>query len=165
MPPAEGIEPIVSAAPLRLSGSAEPVREILTFSVGGEAYGVPLTQVLEILGVRSITRVPRSPHDVVGICTVRGELVTVIDTRRRLEPSAPSAQNRGRILLTATPDGEKVGLLVDEVLGVQRFSQAQIEPTAGVLVGDVSSHIESIARKGTQVTVLVNLGSLTTRWG
>jgi purine-binding chemotaxis protein CheW len=151
----------ITAAPLRLSVSDEPVREILTFAVGGAAYGVPLTQVLEILGVRNITRVPRSPEDVVGVCTVRGELVTVVDTRRRLEPSAPRAQNRGRILLTATADGEKVGLLVDEVLGVQRFSQAQIEPTAGVLVGDVSSHIESIARKGTQVTVLVNLASLT----
>jgi purine-binding chemotaxis protein CheW len=150
-----------TAVPARMSGAEEPVREILTFAVGGEAYGVPLTQVLEILGVRSITRVPRSPPDVVGVCTVRGELVTVVDTRRRLEPGAPGAQNSGRILLTATADGEKVGLLVDEVLGVQRFSHAQIEPTAGVLVGDVSSHIESIARKGAQVTVLVNLASLT----
>jgi purine-binding chemotaxis protein CheW len=151
----------ISALPMRASVSDEPVREILTFALAGEAFGVPLTQVLEILGVRSITRVPRSPADVVGVCTVRGELVTVIDTRRRLQPGATSAQNRGRILLTSTADGEKVGLLVDEVLGVQRFSQAQIEPTAGVLVGDVSSHIESIARKGTQVTVLVNLASLT----
>jgi len=151
----------LTAAPVRTSLSDEPVREILTFALNGEAYGVPLTQVLEILGVRSITRVPRSPEDVVGVCTVRGELVTVIDTRRRLEPRAPRAQNRGRILVTSTAAGEKVGLLVDEVLGVQRFSQAQIEPTAGVLVGDVSSHIESIARKGTAVTVLVNLASLT----
>jgi purine-binding chemotaxis protein CheW len=158
--PGEELEPS-TAVPARLSGADEPVREILTFAVGGEAYGVPLTQVLEILGVRSITRVPRSPPDVVGVCTVRGELVTVVDTRRRLEPGAPGAQNSGRILLTATADGEKVGLLVDEVLGVQRFSHAQIEPTAGVLVGDVSSHIESIARKGAQVTVLVNLASLT----
>jgi purine-binding chemotaxis protein CheW len=139
----------------------EPVREILTFSLNGEAFGVPLTQVLEILGVRTITRVPRSPPDVIGVCTVRGELVTVIDTRLRLEPGAPRAPNRGRILLTNTWDGEKVGLMVDEVLGVQRFSQAQIEPTAGVLIGDISSHIESIARKGNQVTVLVNLSSLT----
>jgi purine-binding chemotaxis protein CheW len=151
----------LTETPLRLGAGDEPVREILTFTVGGEAFGVPLTQVLEILGVRTITRVPRSPLDVVGVCTVRGELVTVIDTRQRLEPGAPRAQNRGRILLTSTSDGEKVGLLVDEVLGVQRFSQAQIEPTSGVLVGDISSHIESIARKGNQVTVLVNLGSLT----
>src|SRR5688572_22396690 len=144
----------VTATPVRLSSNDEPVREILTFALNGEAFGVPLIQVNEILGVRAITRVPRSPHDVVGVCTVRGELVTVIDTRRRLQPGAPRAQNRGRILLTSTAEGEKVGLLVDEVLGVQRFSHAQIEPTAGVLVGDVSSHIESIARKGTQVTVL-----------
>jgi purine-binding chemotaxis protein CheW len=147
--------------PGRLIPADEPVREILTFSLGGDAFGVPLTQVLEILGVRNITRVPRSPSDVVGVCTVRGELVTVIDTRQRLEPGAPSAKNRGRILLTSTGYGEKVGLLVDEVLGVQRFSREQIEPTAGVLVGDISSHIESIARKGNQVTVLVNLASLT----
>ncbi|MEY2930066.1 MAG: chemotaxis protein CheW [Pseudomonadota bacterium] len=160
MPPAEAMEPL-STTPVRLSSSDEPVREILTFALNGEAFGVPLTQVNEILGVRSITRVPRSPPDVVGVCTVRGELVTVIDTRRRLQPASPRAENRGRILLTSTADGEKVGLLVDEVLGVQRFAHAQIEPTAGVLVGDVSSHIESIARKGTQVTVLVNLASLT----
>lgn len=151
----------VTETPARLLPTDEPVREILTFAVGGEAYGVPLTQILEILGVRTITRVPRSPHDVVGVCTVRGELVTVIDTRRRLEPGAPRAPNRGRILLTSTEGGEKVGLLVDEVLGVQRFAREQIEPTAGVLVGDISSHIESIARKGNQVTVLVNLTSLT----
>jgi purine-binding chemotaxis protein CheW len=148
-------------SPVRSVAGDEPVREILTFALGGEAFGVPLTQVLEILGVRTITRVPRSPPDVVGVCTVRGELVTVIDTRQRLEPGAPRASNRGRILLTNTYDGEKVGLMVDEVLGVQRFSREQIEPTAGVLVGDISSHIESIARKGNQVTVLVNLSSLT----
>jgi purine-binding chemotaxis protein CheW len=148
-------------SPVRSVAGDEPVREILTFALCGEAFGVPLTQVLEILGVRTITRVPRSPPDVVGVCTVRGELVTVIDTRQRLEPGAPRASNRGRILLTNTYDGEKVGLMVDEVLGVQRFSREQIEPTAGVLVGDISSHIESIARKGSQVTVLVNLASLT----
>ena len=151
----------VTETPARGVVADEPVREILTFSLGGDAFGVPLTQVLEILGVRTITRVPRSPHDVVGVCTVRGELVTVIDTRQRLEPGAPRATNRGRILLTTSTDGEKVGLMVDEVLGVERFSQTQIEPTAGVLVGDISSHIESIARKGNQVTVLVNLSSLT----
>lgn len=151
----------VTETPARGAVTDEPVREILTFSLGGDAFGVPLTQVLEILGVRTITRVPRSPPDVVGVCTVRGELVTVIDTRQRLEPGAPRATNRGRILLTTSTDGEKVGLMVDEVLGVERFAQTQIEPTAGVLVGDISSHIESIARKGNQVTVLVNLSSLT----
>ncbi len=157
---AEHLDP-VTETPARGLVADEPVREILTFSLGGDAFGVPLTQVLEILGVRTITRVPRSPHDVVGVCTVRGELVTVIDTRQRLEPGAPRAANRGRILLTTSTDGEKVGLMVDEVLGVERFSQTQIEPTSGVLVGDISSHIESIARKGNQVTVLVNLSSLT----
>lgn len=146
--------------PIRSIGG-ESVKEFLTFSVGGESFGIPLTQVLEILGVRTVTPVPRSASDVIGVCTVRGELVTVIDTRRRLQAGAPAAPKQGRVLLTSTWEGEKVGLMVDEVLGVARFSDSQIESTASALVGDISSHIESIGRDGKQVTVLVNLRSLT----
>ena len=149
-------------APLRPQAASESVREFLTFSVGGEAFGVPLTEVLEILGVRTVTPVPRSPADVVGVCTVRGELVTVINTGRRLKVRSAPARLAGRILLTSTREGEKVGLMVDEVLGVQRFAESQIESTASALVADISSHIESIGRSDGQVTVLVNLRSLTT---
>ena len=138
----------------------EPVLEYLTFSVNGEAFGVPLKEVQEILGVRMLTRVPRSPREVLGVCTVRGELVTVLDTGLRLQPRAEPSKGAGRILLANTEAGEKVGLMVDVVLGVRRFLDSEIESTAGSLVGDISSHIESIGRQTGTMTVLVNLASL-----
>lgn len=141
--------------------NTESVREFLTFAVGGEEFGVALTEIVEILGIRTVTPVPRAPSDVVGVCTLRGELVTVLDTRQRLRVAAATAPRRGRILLASAAEGEKVGLMVDEVLGVRRFSESQIEATASALVGDISPHIESVGRDGSRVTVLVNLRSLT----
>ncbi len=138
----------------------EAVLEYLTFAVNGEAFGVPLKEVQEILGTRLLTRVPRSPREVLGVCTVRGELVTVLDTGLRLQPKAQPSKGTGRILLASAEDGEKVGLMVDVVLGVRRFLDSEIESTASSLVGDISSHIESIGRQGGTMTVLVNLGSL-----
>ena len=91
----------VTETPVRIGAPDEPMHEILTFSLGGKAFGVPLTQVLEILGVRNITHVPRSPTDVLGVCTVRGELVTVIGDALRLAfGHAPRAVPKPPLRLT-----------------------------------------------------------------
>lgn len=153
MPNPEG-----SVLPLRLQGSI--VREFLTFSLGGEAFGVPLTQVQEIRPFPLLTEVPRAPHEVMGICSVRGILVTVIDVRERLHVAAKPATRVARVLLTESSQGESLGIFVDEVIGVQRFAEGQIESPSSGLVGDVASHIEGIGRRGNKVTVLLNLTSL-----
>jgi purine-binding chemotaxis protein CheW len=144
-----------SVLPLRLQGSV--VREFLTFLLGGEAFGVPLTQVQEIRTFPLLTEVPRAPHDVMGICSVRGILVTVIDIRERLHVSQRPPTRAARVLLTESSQGESLGIFVDEVIGVQRFAEGQIEAPSAGLVGDVASHIEGIGRRGNKVTVLLNL--------
>lgn len=149
---AEANETVV---PLRLLGGE--VREFLTFAFAGEAFGVPLTQVQEIRPFPSLTEVPRAPHDVMGICSVRGLLVTVVDIRERLHVALRPTTRAARILLTESTQGEPLGVYVDEVIGVQRFAQGQIESPSTGLVGDVASHIEGIGRRGNKVTVLLNL--------
>jgi purine-binding chemotaxis protein CheW len=144
---------------MRLHGGV--IREFLTFVVGGEAFGVPLTQVQEIRTLPLLTEVPRASKDVLGICSVRGILVTVIDIRERLHVALKEPTRAARILLTESTPGESLGIFVDEVIGVQRFGEGQIEPPSAGLVGDVGSHIEGIGRRGNKVTVLLNLMWLT----
>jgi purine-binding chemotaxis protein CheW len=151
--------PDTSVMPLRLQGGL--IREFLTFLVGGEAFGVPLTQVQEIRTFPLLTEVPRAPKDVMGICSVRGILVTVIDIRERLHVEQRPPSRTARILLTESTQGESLGIFVDEVIGVQRFAEGQIEAPSTGLVGDVASHIEGIGRRGNKVTVLLNLTWLT----
>ena len=119
--------------------------EFLTFSLAGDEYAARIVVVAEIVRSPPITEVPRAPRCVLGVASVRGRLVTVIDGRRRLglPEAAPGA--RSRILLVDTGGGEFVGVMVDAVLQVLRLSALEIEP-ASVLGGDQPAHVVGIGR-------------------
>lgn len=122
-----------------------PHTKYLGFVLGSDVYAAPVALVREILKPPPLTPVPRAPSAVLGIVSVRGQLVTVIDLRRRLRLAEPAFSRRARILLADAPFGETLGLYVDEVLQVYRLSEAEIEP-AMALGGDVASYIAGIAR-------------------
>jgi purine-binding chemotaxis protein CheW len=98
-----------------------PVTEYLAFRLASEVYALPLAHVREILTLPPLTFVPRAPPDILGIISVRGLLVTVIDLRCRLGVEQAPANKRTRILLVPSPTGEMLGLHVDEVLQVYRL--------------------------------------------
>ena len=120
--------------------------EYLAFRLAGEAYAAPVERIREILRPPPLTPVPRAPASVLGIVSVRGQLVTVIDLRQKLRLSEPPPTRRARILLAEAEGGEILGLLVDEVLQVHRLAEDEIETRAAALGGDASGHIAGIAR-------------------
>ncbi len=126
------------------AGEAGTRTEYLAFGLAGETYAVPIGQLAEILRPPPITPVPRAPRNVVGVVSVRGRLVTVVDLRRRLRLAAAAIDRRSRILLVDTGT-EHIGLLVDEVQQVWRLAAEEIEP-ASVLGGEQAAHIVGIGR-------------------
>jgi purine-binding chemotaxis protein CheW len=137
-----------------------PVREFLAFTLAGELYGVELTRIREILSPPPITQVPRAPGDVIGVCSVRGLLVTVVDLRRRLRLEERPTTRRTRILLTASEGGEVLGLYVDEVRQVMRLTESEIEMAGSILGGDISEHVLGIGRPVGSVLILLDLSSI-----
>ena len=137
-----------------------PIREFLVFQLATELYGVDLTRIREILSPPPITPVPRSSRSVVGVCSVRGLLVTVVDLRRRLGRAERPLGRRARILLAQSESGENVGLLVDEVKQVVRLSDAEIEPAASALGGEFSQHALGIGRPDNMFLVLLDLSRI-----
>lgn len=138
-----------------------PVQEFLAFTLAGELYGVALDKVREIVTPPPVTPVPRAPHDILGVCSVRGLLTTVIDLRLRLRVQAAPLTRRARILLVRVGDGEVVGLLVDEVRQVLRLAESQIEVASHALGGEVSEYVRGIGRPpGHDVLVLLDLTSI-----
>jgi purine-binding chemotaxis protein CheW len=145
----------------RPAGAKGPIREFLAVTLTGELYGLELTRVREILSPPPLTIVPRAPSDVIGVCSVRGLLVTVYDLRRKLRVHEQQQTRRSRILLVQCDGGEVVGLFVDEVRQVVRLAESEIEVASNVLGGDVSEHVLGIGRQGaSQILVLLDLASI-----
>ena len=135
---------------------ATGVREFLAFLLGPEQYALPLSCVREIMRVPPITEVPRAPREVLGIVSVRGQVTTLIDLRRKLEVSEGSISSRTRVLLVDQGD-EILGLLCDRVQQVHRLSEDQVE-MASVLGREASSYVMGIGRPGQRKAQAVREG-------
>jgi purine-binding chemotaxis protein CheW len=142
---------------VRRVGEAGRRTEYLAFTLAGETYAVQIAFVAEILRPPPVTEVPRAPRSVLGVVSVRGRLVTVLDLRRRFHVAEEPIDRRTRILLADAGTGEQIGLLVDEVHQVWRLAPEEIEP-ANVLGGEQPAHIAGIGRPaGAEGTILVLL--------
>jgi purine-binding chemotaxis protein CheW len=134
-----------------------PRVEYLAFRLGGDTYAVSIGEVREILKLPPVTEVPRAPPEVIGVVSVRGLLVTVIDLRQRLQTVVGELTRKGRILLVNGAENEIIGLYVDEVLQVYRLAEGEIELAANVLGGKLPDHVVGIGRPDDTLLILVDL--------
>lgn len=119
-------EPPRAAA--RAPGPAdEPLVQLCTFRIGGEDYAVDIMRVREIIHPLPITPVPRAPASVEGVVRLRGEVIPVLDVRKRLGLPAAAATRRTRFLVV-TVARRRIGLVVDEVCEVIRIPRSDIRP-------------------------------------
>jgi purine-binding chemotaxis protein CheW len=133
-----------------------PVREFLAISLAAQLYGVELTQIREILSPPPLTIVPRAARYVLGVCSVRGQLVTVVELKQVLSLPDGEVTRRARILLSECA-GEIVGFFVDEVRQVIRLSEGEIELAGAALGGEAPEHVIGIGRPGNEVLILLDL--------
>ena len=134
--------------------------EYLAFTLETEAYAIEIGNIVEILKPLPITEVPRADPDVVGVMSVRGRLVAVLDLKLRFRLAPSFTMNRKSRILLVHPMDEELGLLVDEVFQVYRLSEAEIEPPT-VLGTDSPLHVVGIGRPpGGAVLMLLDLASL-----
>jgi purine-binding chemotaxis protein CheW len=135
-------------------------RGLITFLVSGELYGVDILAVREIIKLREITEVPRVTRFLLGVVTVRGVVVPVIDLRARLRLTVPPPDSATRILIVVHK-GERFGMLVDEVRGVVMLSDPEIEPLPASFAASEVSLLSGIGRYradgNEQLVVLVSL--------
>jgi purine-binding chemotaxis protein CheW len=101
-------------------------REYVTFRIGGQLFGLPITQVQEVFAANQITRVPRAPGPVRGLLNLRGRVVTAICLASLLGIGATSATDA--MAIGVEIDGENFALLVDKIGDVMPFADDAIEP-------------------------------------
>lgn len=106
--------------------SIETTFEYVTVRIGGQLFGVPVTEVREVFSPQGVTDVPKAPPEIAGLLNLRGRIVTAIDARRRLGlPPIDAGVNR--MALGMEHGTELYGILVDEVGEVLRLKEDTLE--------------------------------------
>ena len=133
----------------------------VTFRLADEIYGINVMQVQEVLRVSEIAPVPGAPHYVLGIINLRGNVVTVIDTRIRLGLPTAELTDATRIVII---EGAKhvVGILVDCVAEVVDLNMSELESAPNVGNDDSARYIQGVASHGDELLILVDLNKLLT---
>lgn len=137
----------------------DPVLQWVTFHLGDEKYGVNVMQVQEVLRVSEIAPVPGAPSYVLGIINLRGNVVTVVDTRSRFGMVPKELEDASRILIIESGDQE-VGLLVDCVSEVVYLRASEVEVTPNVGNEENSRFIQGVSNREDDLLILVDLNKL-----
>jgi purine-binding chemotaxis protein CheW len=114
--------------------SGEQISLVLV-RLGREIYGLDARHVWSIKPLEQITRVPRVPNWVAGVVNLRGRIYSVIDLRRFFGlPASQDGAGVPSLIVVETPEME-LGLLVDEVLGVEATPLGRIQEAEGTVRG------------------------------
>jgi len=119
--------------------------QLVGFKLSDEQFGVEILCVREIIRVVSITRVPRAPGFVEGIINLRGEVIPVIDLRKRLNLEGREFDNSTRLIVVELND-QQIGFIVDSVSQVLRVPADAIEEPPEMVTGIDSEFILGVTR-------------------
>jgi purine-binding chemotaxis protein CheW len=134
--------------------------ELLTFVIAHEHYAVDIERIVEIVTPRSVTRIPNADFSVVGIISLRGTIVTLVDVRRKLRhPPAGEATADTRIVVIDYRN-EMIGFVVDRVLRVVKADAAEIEAHPVVHATELDESVRGVFRAGGALTILLDLDKL-----
>jgi purine-binding chemotaxis protein CheW len=137
------------------SAESEATSQWLTFVCGSEEYSLELATVLELIRPRRLTELPRSPDFLLGIVSLRGQIVPVVDLARRLNLKPSDDTSQQRVIVCSAAD-ERIGLLVDRVVQVVRVKPEQVESAPLLADSPSKDFISGIGRVQGKMLVLLN---------
>ncbi|MBL4909441.1 MAG: chemotaxis protein CheW [Alteromonadaceae bacterium] len=144
------------------SDKVDPNDEVLqwvTFKLEMETYGINVMQVQEVLRYTEIAPVPGAPSYVLGIINLRGNVVTVIDTRSRFGLESNDITDNTRIVIIEA-EKQVIGILVDSVAEVVYLKASEIDAAPNVGNDESAKFIQGVSNRDGELLILVDLDQL-----
>ena len=133
--------------------------QLVTFSIGEEEFGVDILKVQEIIRIMEITKVPKAPQFVEGVINLRGNVIPVIDLRKRFGLETREHDNQTRIIVIEI-NKMIVGFVVDSVSEVLRIPENTVEPPPPVVSGLESEYISGVGKLEDRLLIMLDLDRL-----
>ncbi|MCK6262683.1 MULTISPECIES: chemotaxis protein CheW [Vibrio] len=144
---------------VRKDQSNDEVLQWVTFQLEEETYGINVMQVREVLRYTEIAPVPGAPDYVLGIINLRGNVVTVIDTRSRFGLMEGEITDNTRIIVIES-ERQVIGILVDSVAEVVYLRSSEIDTTPSVGTDESAKFIQGVSNRDGKLLILVDLNKL-----
>lgn len=140
------------------------MRKFIIFRLGSEEFGIDVDKAVEILRARESKPVPDVPDFISGVVMVRGEMIPIVDMRKRFGIKPAPGKERAVIVRTGV---EKVGLLVDDVQEIADFGESEIMKPPIIFKGLKNRYLEGLGKKSgddlqERVIMLLNIEKVLT---
>jgi purine-binding chemotaxis protein CheW len=133
--------------------------QVLTFQLGSESYGIPLTHVQEISGYRKVTPLPNTPAWVLGAMNLRGVVVPLLDLRTRLGLPARDVDPLTVVIVVMLGE-RRQGLVVDSVADVLKLEPADVDAAPELGAAPEARFVSRLARAGDELVLLLDVARL-----
>lgn len=134
-------------------------RQVVIFRLDNEEYGIDILRVKEIKEMIRITRVPKAPHYVRGVINLRGEVIPIVDLRKKFSLVKNSDNESTRIIIVGVED-ITVGLVVDTSSEVIEIMNEDIEEAPSTIGSVEQGYISGIGKVGARLIILLNVDKI-----
>jgi purine-binding chemotaxis protein CheW len=131
----------------------------LTFWTDSQLFGVPISDVVQIIGIQEITPIPDSPAYAKGVINLRGSIIPVIDVRIRFNKPEEIYNERTCIIVTQI-DESFIGFIVDSVDEVTNISDENISPAPRVSRDRTNAYLNGIGKVESKVVLLLDTSKI-----
>lgn len=133
-------------------------RQLVTFLLGEDEFGVDIMNVKEIIRVPDITRVPNAPVYVEGACNLRGNVLPIIDGRVWFNLEKKNKDENSRVLVIDV-GGKATGVIVDKVSEVMRVNAVDIEESPQIVRNIDSDYLNGVVKleNGNRLIMLLDV--------
>lgn len=130
--------------------------QLACFKVGSELYALDIMKIKEIIRPQKLTAIPKAPSFIEGVINLRGAVIPVADMRKRFDLPVSEETRKNRVVICSLA-GKIIGLLVDEVTEVKRFSRKEIAPAPQFIKGPQADYFLGVARRDDDLIMLIDL--------
>ena len=127
------------------------------FRIGKEDFAIDIGKVVEFLRTQRVYALPELPDFLSGVITVRGEVLPLLDLRKRFSIQSSQAEE---LIIIVRYDDEKIGLLVDEIKEILSLSPEEITAPPKIFKGLKEKYLTGLGKKNESVIILLNIDHL-----
>ncbi len=139
----------------------EKVMQLVGFNIGKEFFGVNILSVQEIIRTTPITPIPDSPDFIEGIINLRGNIIPVIDLRKRLNLVTDGFDENNLWIVILNIDNRVTGFIVDHVTQVLKINVDIIKPAPDIVVAGLQSqYISGVCKIDNSLLVLLDFNQI-----